>query len=163
MDRSVFADDGHMIFPASQCSHGSTEDGEIRYIVDKAYCPQGCSILDEEHPIHGSPGLRIGFSRPGMKGEFVLSAIQGDFDKIMLSGDLVDAVRYDLHCPHCGTPFAKLVNCSCSPRAEVIAIGLAPELDFNNAIAFCNVIGCRNGGFVRSGLVLRCVWGDGRY
>jgi hypothetical protein len=163
MNRPVFANDGHMIFPVAQCQHGATEDSKVRYVVDQAYCPQGCSILDQEHPIHGSPGLHIGFSRPGMKGELVLSAIQGDFEKIMLSGELVDKGKNDLYCPHCGMPFAKLVNCSCSPGANVVVIGLTVKLDFNNAIAFCNVAGCRNGVFVRSGQVLSAVWNDGRY
>ena len=163
MDRPVFADDGHMIFPATQCQHVAAEDGEARYVVDQAYCPQGCSILDKEHSIHGIPGLHIGFSRSDMKGELVLSAIQGDFERIILSGELVDRAKNNLYCPHCGTPFATLVNCSCSPGARIVAIGLTAEIDFNNAIAFCNVTGCRNGVFVRSGQVLSAVWNDGRY
>ncbi len=164
MDKPVLADDGHMIVPATQYQHRAAEDGKARYVVDQAYCPQGCSILDEEHPIHGYPGLRIGFSRPGTKGEFVLSAIQGDFDKTMLSGELVDGVKLDLYCPHCGTPFATLANCRCSAGAQIVTIGLTPELDFNNGIAFCNVAGCRNERFVLSGRAIQAIWtNNGRY
>ena len=148
----------------TQYQHGAAEDGKARYVVDQAYCSRGCSILDEEHPIHGHPGLRIGFSRPGMKGEFVLSAIQEDFDKIMLSGELIDGVKLDLYCPHCGTPFATLANCRCSADAQIVTIGLTPKLDFNNGIAFCNVAGCKNEGFVLSSRAIQSVWtNDGRY
>jgi len=160
----VFADDGHMIVPATQYGHKAVEDAKTRFVVDQAYCPKGCSIVDEEHPIHGYPGLRMGFSRPGMKGELVLSAVQGDFDKIMLGGELVDGVKLDLYCPHCGTPFATLANCRCSADAQIVAIGLTPELDFNNGIAFCNVAGCKNEGFVLSGRVIHAIWtNNGRY
>ena len=163
MDRLPFAENGHLIIPVTQWRHETVEDDKVHYVVDQAYCPKGCNILDEEHPIHGHPGLRISFKRPGMEGEFVLSAIQGDFEKIMLSGELADGVKDDLYCPHCGTPFGRLVNCSCSPGAEIVVIGLTPELDFSNSIAFCNVTGCTNETFVRSGHVLRSVWVRSHY
>ena len=90
-----------------------------------------------------------------MEGRFALSAIEGDFDRIILSGELQDRVKYELHCPHCGTMFKKLVNCNCSPDADMVAVGLTPKLDFNNAITFCNVAGCTNSTVVKSGEVLR--------
>ena len=40
-------------------------------------------------------------------------------------------------------------------RADMVVIGLTPHLDFNNAVTFCNVTGCHNGAFVKSGDVLR--------
>ena len=90
-----------------------------------------------------------------MEGEFVLSAIEGDFDKIMISGELEEGVKDELYCPHCGVMFKILVNCSCQSDAEMVVIGLTPELDFNNAISFCNVTGCVNGSSVKSGDVIR--------
>ena len=50
---------------------------------------------------------------------------------------------------------AKLVNCNCQPDADMVIVGLTKELDFNNAITFCNVTGCNNGSFVMAGKVLR--------
>jgi len=98
--------------------------------------------------------LRIKFKRPGAEGEFIISAIEGDFDKIILSGKLEDGVKDGLYCPHCGAIFEKLVNCSCSPDADMVVIGLTPKLDFNNAVTFCNVTGCDKGAFVKSGDVI---------
>ena len=43
MDRPAFADDGHMIVPVTQYQHKAVEDGKARYVVDQAYCPQGCA------------------------------------------------------------------------------------------------------------------------
>jgi hypothetical protein len=97
-----------------------------------------------------------------MEGELVLSAIQGDLDKIILSGKLEDGVKDELYCPHCRVMFRKLVSCSCKSDADMVVIGLTPKLDYNNAISFCNVTGCQNGTTIKSGDVIRHLklWGS---
>lgn len=161
MDR--FTKEGKLIIPLSRREKikKETDEKKVRYLVTEAYCPNGCNIIDSEHKINGAPGLRIKFKRPGMEGEFVISAIQNDFDKIILSGELKDGVKDELYCPHCGVMFKKLVNCSCKPDADMVVIGLTPKLDFNNAISFCNVTGCANGTTIKSGDVIRHMqlWG----
>jgi len=158
-----FSKDGRLIIPLGQRKKGTKEIDEkkVRYVVTEACCPNGCNIIDNEHKINGAPGLLIKFKRPGMEGEFVLSAIQGDFDKIILLGELENGVKDELYCPHCGVMFKKLVNCSCKSDADMVVIGLTPKLDFNNAISFCNVTGCTNGTTIKSGDVIRHMqlWG----
>jgi len=158
-----FSKDGRLIIPLMQRKKYTKQmdEDKVRYVVTEAYCPNGCNIIDNEHKINGVAGLRIKFKRPGMEGEFVLSAIEGDFDKIILSGTLEDGVKDELYCPHCGVMFKKLVNCNCKGDADMVVIGLTPKLDFNNAISFCNVTGCANGTSIRSGDVLRHMrlWG----
>ncbi len=158
-----FSKNGKLIIPLRRRKKikKETDEKKVRYMVTEAYCPNGCNIIDSEHKINGAPGLRIKFKRPGMEGEFVLSAIQSDFDKIILSGELKDGVKDELYCPHCGAMFKKLVNCSCKPDADMVVIGLTPKLDFNNAISFCNVTGCTNGTTIKSGDVIRHMqlWG----
>ncbi|MCK5001329.1 MAG: hypothetical protein KAS23_17415 [Anaerohalosphaera sp.] len=155
MDR--FSKDGKMIIPLRERKKGTTasDEQDVRYVVTDAYCPNGCSIIDNDNIIHGSAGLRFKFKREGMEGEFILSAIEGDFEKIVLSGELADGVKDELYCPYCGVIFAKLVNCSCQPDADMVVFGLTEKLDFNNAIAFCNVTGCTNGTFIKSEDVIR--------
>ena len=154
-----FGKDGRLIIPLQQRKIGTKESDEeqVRYIVTDAYCPNGCNIVDKEQKINGVPGLRFKFKRPGVEGEFILSAIEGDFDKIVLSAKLEDGVKDELHCPHCDVMFKKLVNCSCKPNADMVVVGLTPKLDFNNAISFCNVTGCTIGTSIKSGDVLRHV------
>jgi len=158
-----FSKDGKLIIPLMQRKKGTqqTDKQQVRYAVTEAYCPNGCNIIDEEHKINGFAGLRVKYRRPGMEGELVLSSIQGDFEKIILSGKLEEGVKDELYCPHCGVMFKKLVNCSCKPDADMVVIGLTPKLDYNNAISFCNVTGCRNGTTIKSGDVIRHVelWG----
>jgi len=155
MERS--SEDGRLIVPLGQRKKGTkkTDEEKVRYAVTEAYCQNGCNIVDMEHRINDIPGLRFKFKRPGMEGEFVLSAIEGDFDKIILSGELQDGVKDELYCPHCGVMFKKLINCNCKPDADMVTVGLTPKLDFNNAISFCNVTGCANGTFTESGDVIR--------
>jgi hypothetical protein len=159
-----FGKNGKLIIPLIQRKKGikRTDEQDTRYAVTEAYCPNGCSIIDKEHKINGIAGLRCKYKRPGMEGELVLSAIQGDFDKIILSGNLEDGVKDELYCPHCGVVFRKLVSCSCKPDADMVVIGLTPKLDYNNAISFCNVTGCRNGTTIKSGDVIRHLklWGS---
>lgn len=152
-----FGQDGRLIIPLSKRSVVLTEDEEhkVRYVLTEAFCPQGCNIIDQEHTINGAPGLRLAFKRPGGEGEFVISAIEGDFDKVVLSGELEDGVKDELYCPHCGIMFKKLVNCNCHPDGDMVIIGLTPLLDFNNAITFCNMTGCTNGSFVKAGDIIR--------
>ena len=152
-----FGKDGKLIIPLLQRKKGTKETDEerVRYVVTEAYCPDGCNIIDKEHKIHGVGGLRMKFKRADMKGEFVLSAIEGDFEKIILSGELKDGVKDELYCPHCGVMFAKLVDCSCKPDADMVVIGLTPKLDFNNAVSFCNVTGCPNGMSIKSGELIQ--------
>ena len=152
-----FSKDGRLIIPLGQRKKGTeeTDERQVRYVVTEAYCPNGCNLADPEHTINGAAGLRMRFRRPGMEGELVLSAIEGDFDKIILSGELEDGLKDELYCPHCGVMFRKLINCSCKPGADMVIIGLTPELDFNNAVSFCNVTGCTNGTITKSGEVIR--------
>lgn len=154
-----FTKDGRWIIPLSnrKAKDDRVEEESIRYLVSEAYCPNGCSIIDGEHKINGAPGLKLKYKRAEVEGEFVVSAIEGDFDKIVLSGELVEGVKHELYCPHCGVEFEKLINCNCKTDAEMVIIGLTPKLDINNAITFCNVIGCGNGAFIKSGEVLRHV------
>jgi len=158
-----FTKDGRLIIPLGERKKGTkkADEQKVRYVLTEAYCPNGCSIIDGEHKINGVAGLRIKFKRPGMEGEFVLSAIEGDFEKIVLSGELKEGVKDELYCPHCGEMFKKLVNCSCKADADMVVIGLSPKLDLNNAVSFCNVTGCANGTSIRAGDVIRHVrlWG----
>jgi hypothetical protein len=154
---SIFSKDGRLLIPLKErkAYEPKTKQEKVRYVISEAYCPKGCNIIDSETKIHGYPGLRIKFKRKGTEGEFIISAIEGDFDKIIVSGKLENGVKDELFCPHCGTPFAKLVNCNCQTGAEMVVLGLTPQLDFNNAITFCNVTGCKNGTFVDSGVIIR--------
>lgn len=152
-----FNKDGRLIIPISE--RGKTvsvsKEDTVRYVVNEAYCPNGCSIMDKDNLVNGFPSLRIKFKRPESEGILILSAVEGVFDKIIESGRLEDGVKDELYCPHCGVMFEKLVNCSCKPDADMVVIGLTPKLDFNNAITFCNVTGCDNGSFVQAGHAIR--------
>jgi len=160
----IFNKDGRLLIPLTERKASTRKDEEkIRYIIRHAYCPNGCSIIDSKYKISGFPGLRLKFKRPGTEGEFVISAIEGDFDKVVLSGELKEGIKDELFCPHCGVIFKKLVNCNCKPDADMVVIGLTPELDFNESITFCNVTGCTNGTFIKSGDVIRHVRLEGSY
>ncbi len=151
-----FDREGRLIVPIAEHEKDASTH-EKRFVVTEAYCQNGHSLMDKEHVIDGYPGIRLKFERPGHKGEFVLSAVEGSIEKIMVSGTLEDHVKDDLFCPHCGVKLQVLTDCGCRDEGEMVVLGLSPKLDFNNAIAFCNVTGCNRGVFVKSGEVIRRV------
>jgi hypothetical protein len=150
-----FHKDGRLIIPLVREKETKVNIDKVRFVVNEAYCPNGCNLIDRNYKINDFPGLRIKYRRPGVEGEFIISAIEGDFNKIILSGELKDKVKDELYCPYCDIPLAKLLNCGCQPDADMVVIGLTKKLDFNNAITFCNVTGCEKGSFVQAGHVLR--------
>jgi hypothetical protein len=151
-----FSKDGKIIFPMfARENKAKQSEPKIRHIATEAYCPNGCSVISKEHEINGVFGLLLKFRRPGAQGELVLSAIEGDSDRILLSGELNNGEKNELYCPHCDAGFKKLVNCSCQPNAEMVVLGLTPKLNYNNAISLCNVSGCTGNAFVKSADVLR--------
>lgn len=156
---TIYSKDGRLIIPISERKNQlvTKSENKVRYIISQAYCPNGCDLIDHDNQINGYPGLRIKYKRPGVEGEFIISAIEGDFDKKILSGSLIDKVKDELYCPHCGIIFPKLVNCNCQPDADMIIIGLTSKLNYNDAITFCNVTGCANGAFIQSGDAIRHV------
>ncbi len=149
---TIFTKDGRLMIPIRNRRRRTnvSEDG-VRYVVNKAYCPKGCNVVDNDVEVNGLPGLRLAFQNTDGKGELVISAIEGDFDKVVLSGKLTKGQKNTVMCPHCHTPFKKLVNCNCNPNAEMVVLGLTPKLNFNNAITFCNITDCSNGSFIKSG------------
>ena len=91
----------------------------------------------------------------------ILSALTGKRNYCSTCKTKRKGIPAPLYCPHCGVIFEKLVNCRCKSDADMVVIGLTPKLDFNNSISFCNVTGCINGTFIKSGDVIRHVrlWG----
>ena len=152
----IFDEQGRLIIPLNEKTNKKeVDENKVRYVITEAYCPNGCSIIDKNYIISGFPALRFKFKRKDCEGEFAISAVEGDFEKILINGELKNGVKDDLYCPKCGVMFEKLVNCNCSKDADMVVVGLTPKLDFNNSITFCNVTGCKNGTFVKSGDILR--------
>jgi len=150
---NIFDKSGRLIMPVTEFKKGKPTDKERLVIMD-AYCINGHNLIDKRHEINGYPGIRLKFKRRNNKGEFVISAIEDDFEKIILSGKLENNKQYDLFCPICNVKLSVLTNCNCQDNAELVVLGLTPELDYNNAVTFCNVIGCHNGSFIKSGEAL---------
>ena len=149
-----FDSKGRLIMPVAEFKKGKAT-GKERFLITEVYCINGHNLIDKKHLINGYPGVRLKFKRSRSRGEFVISAIENDFDKTVVKGKLEKNKQYDLFCPFCNVKLPVLTNCNCQDGAELIVLGLTPQLDFNNAITFCNVVGCDNGAFIKSGEALR--------
>ena len=92
---NTFSKDGRMIIPIGK--RVKKEEEKVRYVITEAYCPGGCKIMDDGYRFQGYPGIRMKYKRPGVEGEFVISPIEGDFSKIIISGDLIDGIKDELY------------------------------------------------------------------
>jgi len=149
-----FDKQGIQVKPVSEI-HKAAKSDQTVWGVDKAFCTNGHSLIDKEHPIHGYPGIRLAFKLPGNEGVIVISALAGDLTKITLSGELEPGVRHDLSCPHCHVPLPVLMACECKRKGRLVVIGLTPQLNFNDIITLCDVAGCTNASVVACGEIIR--------
>ncbi len=133
---------GEMIFPSKKEKQKVVEDKP--FVIDKCYCVNGHNLIDENHFVNDIPGIRLNYHSMHERGEVVLSAIIGDFDKKVLLGNWKEGNKIIMTCPECNEKLKVLTACDCQNDAEFIAIGLTPKLNFNNSIAICNIIGCKN-------------------
>jgi hypothetical protein len=154
--RQRFDENGRMYIPLSWHKKDNPIDDE-RFVVTEAYCPNGHSLIDPLHEINGFPGIQLAYRDSERNGLFVVSAIEGDFTKVLLSGFLQSGRKLELLCPFCGTGLPVLMACECGEGGELVALGLTPKFDFNNAVAFCNVVGCESGTFLKSGEIIKHV------
>ncbi len=117
---------------------------EEQVVISKCYCVNGHSLITENHYLNGQPGIKLDFKSKSSDGTVILSAVIGDYNKYFLAGDWTKGEKVDMCCPECKASLSVLTSCNCSPEAEFVALGLTPKIDFNNSIALCNIIGCKN-------------------
>ena len=149
-----FEKKGKKVVSVSDFSKATKSDKTI-WMVDRAYCTNGHSLIDKEHLVSGYPGIRLAFKSPHHKGEVVISALAGDLSKTTISGELEPGARHNLSCPHCQVPLPMLMSCGCKRNGQLVVIGLTPHLNFNNAITLCDVAGCTNAALVSCGEIIR--------
>ncbi len=131
---------GEMIFPSKKENKKVVEEKPL--VIDKCYCANGHNLIDEKYLINKIPGIKLNYKYLGEKGEVVLSAIIGDFDKNILSGNWKKGEKVEMSCPKCNEKLKVLTSCGCRPDAEYFVLGLTPKLDYNNSVTICNIIGC---------------------
>jgi hypothetical protein len=150
-----FDDRGRLIIPEPTGPGRELREGE-ELTVREAYCSQGHNVVDERYTVGGRPGIKVAFRDPrGAEGLVVLSPVLGRLDKLVLKGRLIGGEKLELRCPECGQLLPVLTSCTCTSGGIINVLFLRPDCDINNSIGICNVVGCPNSSFVRSGEVIR--------
>jgi len=127
------------------------------HTVTRVYCPRGHNLLDICNTVDGLAGIRLVFRRPnGESGELVLSPTLGCFERLVLSGALVDGEKVEVSCPECGAELDRLGTCDCLPPekggpGQLFLLYLTPENTAEEAIMICNVVGCHNSSIRHAG------------
>ncbi len=156
MTYEIFDKDGKLRIPDAESWAKVKEEVKKAVTVTEVYCPRGHNLIEEDHTIGGGPGIRLGFRRPnGEPGELILSATLGCQDKTVISGKLFEGEKLELFCPVCMSNLPILSECHCEGGGEVRMLYLSRENNPYHAIAFCDVVGCRNSSIIRAGDVVR--------
>jgi hypothetical protein len=146
---------GRLVIPEPTGPTRQLRAGE-ELVVHEAYCPQAHNVVDEGYTVGGRPGIKVAFRDPrGEEGLLVLSPVLGRLDKLVLKGRLTAGERLELLCPECGELLPVLTSCTCPSGGIINVLFMRPDLDINNSIGVCNVVGCPNSSFVHSGEVIR--------
>ncbi len=117
---------------------------EEQVIIKECYCVNGHNLISDEYSLSGHPGIKLEFNCDGSEGKVILSAVIGNYEKNVLSGNWTKGKKVDMCCPECKAQLPVLTSCDCNSEAEFVALGLTPKIDFNNSIALCNIIGCKD-------------------
>lgn len=110
--------------------------------VDECYCQNGHSLMNSRASFNGLPGIMLKVKAKDRKGLVALSPIYGDKSKISLDIDLHDKELIELSCPICDSLLPAYSTCSCG--ADLAALFLSKEIDFNNCIGICSRVNCFN-------------------
>lgn len=157
----LFTDSGRLKIPGQEEHLQTTEENRKQLTINGAWCSAGHYLLDEEHPVHNLPGLKLGFIRPnGEYGEFVVSSMLNDTAKIAISGEIVNGEKVQLVCPECREPFPLLALCDRCNTGEMVLIYCNQNLDVYDSVSFCNLFGCPNAMLIQSDKVVRAIERD---
>lgn len=108
--------------------------------VGECFCPNGHSLLYPRANFNGHPGILLKVTGEKGTGHVVLSPIYGDKSRIALDIDLLEGEILIVHCPFCGSVFARLGSCPCG--ADLVTVNATPVPDGDNCIGICNRVGC---------------------
>lgn len=136
----IFDKEGLLIIPNPE----GTEVKPVKKIifVDECYCQNGHSLMNNRASFNGLPGIMLKVKAKDRKGLVALSPIYGDKSKISLDIDLHDKELLELSCPNCDSLLPVYSTCSCG--ADLVALFLSKEIDFNNSIGICSRVNCFN-------------------
>ena len=121
-------------------------------VVGQCFCPNGHSILSEQHLYDGFPGILLKLRSAEQGSLLSLSPIIGDSARTFHGGKLSSGDVVDICCPICDQAFPIYNQCGCG--AHLIALFTSLKKDYSDCIGICQRIGCLNAEII-SGRELR--------
>lgn len=156
-----FSDSGMLKIPTHVEEVEDIPENSEKISVKEAYCPNGHSLMDNEHTFNGMPGIKMAFIRPNeKKGVFSVSSKIGDLSKKTISGEIVEGEKVTLCCPECSAHFPVLAQCDKCKNGDMVLIYLSKELDVSDSASFCNLFGCPNTMLIKSDTIIRAMARD---
>jgi len=141
---SIFDNQGKLKIPSM--AHKVQLRGEVSspFVAQALYCKEGHNLLDAANKVNNLPSIHLLFeTQGGEKGNIYLSPMLGDYSKHIQGPTIYPGDKVTFFCPEGKQPLSVLGPCSCAQKGDLVLLFLTTEADINQAIAFCNVMGCR--------------------
>jgi NADH-quinone oxidoreductase subunit E len=128
--------------PIIEKTLGGLDDAEVKADLRDFILTVGCSrcnhsLMDPDHPIDGSPSIRVTASSEREHGWLRLSALYGSFTVESEYGIRTDAV-VDFFCPHC---HAELKSASACPLCRAPMVSMIVRA--GGIVQICSRRGCK--------------------
>ena len=125
-----------------------TSTGKV-LIVRELFCQAGHILISGRAVFNAHPGILLGVGLDESIGFVAISPVWGDKVRISIDIDLPADRIVKLFCPYCSIDLPRYANCSCG--ADLTALFLTRDANYNDCIGVCSRIGCINSRFVTNG------------
>src|SRR5210317_1472567 len=82
------------------------QDGQKTGVVTECYCPNGHSVLSDEHKFQGHPGLSLMLKSKTSERLLVISTVLGDRDRNFVGFERKAGEVVDIRWPTCSNAFS---------------------------------------------------------
>jgi len=106
-------------------------------VVRHARCPQGCNLMNAEHPIHEYPSIHVKATYQGRSGSIYLDPVYGRHDNIA-EIEIPDGEIVEFSCPHCNTSLSDPERTCSRCSAGVFSL----QLPKGGSVEACRRNGC---------------------
>ena len=132
---------GMLVIPAPYQVSAVLQKEKIM-VVDKCYCPNGHSLINDRAIFNGFKGIIFKVKREDEVGVIAVSPVYGCKSRVALDLELKEGTIWQFHCPTCDEAFLYYKDCECG--GNVIVFFTTESAEYSYSIGICNRVGCHN-------------------
>ncbi|WP_321289318.1 hypothetical protein [uncultured Sunxiuqinia sp.] len=147
-----FTKQGKIHFPKNKFFRPRRQSANIKetVIIEKCYCPNGHSLLDENSKFSDHPGIKIKVIRNGGdEGFLVLSPKFGDYSKMSIDITFKNGDLLEMFCPECNAKIPIYSSCYICHN-HMLTLFTTKDNSYQHCVGVCQKVGCHNSKMVEN-------------